>query len=66
LIVSFSTCRRRRSTTRDPVDAVVDEREVEYLVVAAVDGDRLALSELMMKRESPAHPLQVARISCRR
>ena len=63
LIVSFSTVARGRARSiaaHDPVDAVVDVGEVEHLVVAAVDRDRLAARELVHEeRQHALHPLQV-------
>ena len=59
-LVHDATFRERLDTFDDAVDAVVDVREVEGLVVSAVDGDRLAAKHgVDEERNHPHHPLEV-------
>ena len=51
----------------DPLDAVVDVGEVEHLVVAAEDGDRLAAQDPVgEQRDHPDHPAEVVVVAARR
>src|SRR6185437_4620989 len=59
-LVGDAAADERRHAPRDAVDAVVDVGEVEHLVLAAEDRDRLVARELVREeRQYPFHPPQV-------
>ncbi len=59
-LVDHPALRERLDAAGDPVDAVVDVGEVEGLVLASVDRDRLpAEHRVDEQRDHPHHPMQV-------